>query len=168
MYLVLVYALRSAAVTVVASCELDAARAATAGCHAASLVLGSSYWALASAFSLFAAWRRAALRRRFGLPGSACGDALAWLCCAPCALCQETRTLAHNHVEDGFWLGPLQPGGAAGSAYDDAAAYPQDYLPTSYNSPPQQRVAREAPPVLGVRMPPGAFIVPPPQPPCAS
>lgn len=103
LYLLLVYALRSAAVAVVASCELADASKPSAGCHAASLALGSSYWALASAFSVFAAWRRAALRRRFGLPGNACGDVCAWLCCPACALCQETRTLAHNRVEAGFW-----------------------------------------------------------------
>ena len=176
LYLLLVYALRSAAVAVVASCELADATKPSAGCHAASLALGSSYWALASAFSVFAAWRRAALRRRFGLPGSACGDVCAWLCCPACALCQETRTLAHNRVEAGFWLGPLQQGGPGGSAYDDAAAYPYDYVPTSYGSPPpQQRAAREPPPFVAVGipsphqpLPPGAFIVPPPHPACAS
>ena len=176
LYLLLVYALRSAAVTVVASCELWDASTPSAGCHAASMLTASSYWAIASAFSLFAAWRRAALRRRFGIAGSACGDAAAWLCCPACALCQETRTLAHNRVENGFWCGPLQPAGAGGavSAYDDAAAYPYDYVPTSYGSPPPpQRAAREVVQpftAVGVpaALPPGTFIVPPPQPPFAS
>jgi hypothetical protein len=26
-----------------------------------------------------------------------------WLCCGPCSLCQETRTLSSNNVEDGVW-----------------------------------------------------------------
>ena len=175
LYLLLVYALRSAAVAVVASCELADASKPSAGCHAASMLTASSYWAVASAFSLFAAWRRAALRRRFGISGSACGDAAAWLCCPACALCQETRTLAHNRVEGGFWLGPLQPAGAGGavSGYDDAAAYPYDYVPTSYGSPPPpQRAGREAQPFTAVgvpaALPPGTFIVPPPQPSCSS
>jgi hypothetical protein len=75
----------------------------------ASTLSASAYYALASSFALYAAWRRAALRRRFGLPGGPVRDAAAWLCCASCALCQETRTLAHNNVTGGFWLGTLTP-----------------------------------------------------------
>ena len=38
--------------------------------------------------------------------GSRCKDCLAWLFCGPCALCQETRTLAVNNVHSGVWFGP--------------------------------------------------------------
>ena len=34
--------------------------------------------------------------------------------CPACALCQETRTLAHNNVRQGFWLGPSGGGGGGG------------------------------------------------------
>ena len=62
--------------------------------------------------------------------------------------------------------------GGAVSAYDDAAAYPYDYVPTSYGSPPPpQRAGRDAQlfTAVGVpaALPPGTFIVPP-QPPCSS
>lgn len=170
LYLLLVYTLRSAALAVVASCELAPA-ASGARCHVASTLVASSYWAVGSAFALFAAWRRAALRRRFGLPGSACGDAGAWLCCPACALCQETRTLAHNNVQGGFWLGPVQPP-VSYVSYDEATSP----VPVSYGSPPpQQRAHGREPPLLvalGVPaprqpLPPGAFIVGSPPPGCA-
>jgi hypothetical protein len=103
----------------------------------AATLSASAYWALASSFALYAAWRRAALRRRFGLPGGPFRDAAAWLCCASCALCQETRTLAHNNVTGGFWLGALQPeqaaalagGGGGGGGGGGVVGYPAQPLP---------------------------------------
>lgn len=38
--------------------------------------------------------------------GSRLKDCFAWLFCSPCALCQETRTLAANNVHLGIWFGP--------------------------------------------------------------
>ena len=40
--------------------------------------------------------------------GSPTRDFFAWSCCLPCAVCQETRTLTKNNVEDGVWYGPTQ------------------------------------------------------------
>lgn len=37
--------------------------------------------------------------------GSKCSDCMAWTFCGPCALCQETRTLAKNNVHNGVWYG---------------------------------------------------------------
>lgn len=51
---------------------------------------------LAILFLLYAGARRTQLRRRMGIPGNVLTDQAAWLCCAPCALCQETRTVAHT------------------------------------------------------------------------
>ena len=48
--------------------------------------------------------------------GSKPGDFCTWCWCGPCALCQETRTLWTNNVDDGTWYGPVQfvkPGAAA-------------------------------------------------------
>lgn len=60
------------------------------------------------------AWNRIATRRKFLIQGSGCGfregnsceDAMAWIFCSCCALCQETRTLAYNNVRKGVWNGP--------------------------------------------------------------
>ena len=53
-----------------------------------------------------AGYRRQQIRNRFNIRGTECGDYVAWLCCPVCALCQETRTLAHNQV----WASlPAQP-----------------------------------------------------------
>lgn len=49
---------------------------------------------------------RTAMRERFGIEGSRSKDFFAWLCCMPCAMCQEARTLAANNVEYGVWHGP--------------------------------------------------------------
>lgn len=51
---------------------------------------------------------RTALRNKFGLEGNIVTDCLLWAFCTPCVLCQETRTLWHNSVEDGVWHGPPQ------------------------------------------------------------
>jgi len=58
-----------------------------------------------------AAWRRNMLRRRHNIKGSVWGDIFLWFCCAPCAICQETRTLEVRGVRDGVWLGtaPQRP-----------------------------------------------------------
>lgn len=58
--------------------------------------------------SYFAAMRRKNMREKFGIESTFCSDWLLWLMCAPCAVTQETRTLMHNHVEEGLWHGPLQ------------------------------------------------------------
>lgn len=57
--------------------------------------------------SYFAALRRKNMRERFGIEGTFRSDWLLWFMCAPCAVIQETRTLMHNHVEEGLWHGPL-------------------------------------------------------------
>ena len=51
---------------------------------------------------------RTALRKKFGLEGNIVTDCLLWAFCTPCVLCQETRTLWYNSVEDGVWHGPPQ------------------------------------------------------------
>ena len=43
------------------------------------------------------------MRQRFAIPGDEYEDYFYWLCCGPCTLCQETRTLSANNVEDGMW-----------------------------------------------------------------
>ena len=43
------------------------------------------------------------MRQRFAIPGDEWEDYMMWLCCGPCSLCQETRTLSANGVEDGVW-----------------------------------------------------------------
>jgi hypothetical protein len=52
------------------------------------------------------------MRRRFSIPGDEWEDYFGWLCCGPCSMCQETRTLSANGVEDGVW--PV----AGGSGYE--------------------------------------------------
>jgi len=56
----------------------------------------------------YCAYRRTQLREKFGIAGTRFGDFCTWLWCGPCALCQETRTLWTNNVEDGVWRGPAQ------------------------------------------------------------
>lgn len=51
-------------------------------------------------------YNRAMLRHKFGLPGNHCTDCVLWWFCQTCALCQETRTLMENNVENGVWYGP--------------------------------------------------------------
>jgi Cys-rich protein (TIGR01571 family) len=58
------------------------------------------------ALLVYGAMLRTSMRERFGIHGSRCGDLFAWLCCAPCSMCQEARTLAVNNVELGQWNGP--------------------------------------------------------------
>ena len=59
-----------------------------------------------------AGYRRNQMRRRFSIPGDEWEDYFGWLCCGPCSMCQETRTLSANGVEDGVW--PV----AGGSGYE--------------------------------------------------
>lgn len=56
---------------------------------------------------LYAARRRTALRERFGIKGCKGEDIALYLCCAPCAIAQETRTLMHEQVHQGVWYGAL-------------------------------------------------------------
>lgn len=58
-----------------------------------------------AALLVYGAMLRTSMRERFGIQGSRCGDLFAWLCCAPCSMCQEARTLAVNNVEHGQWHG---------------------------------------------------------------
>lgn len=91
-------------------------------------------------FLLYAGLRRIQMRRRYGLPGDDMRDYISWLCCAPCSVAQETRTLLHNNVSDGVWRG--RPG----------ASEPQQATLLA----PQQ----VAPPMFvpaGVGAPPGAY-----------
>jgi hypothetical protein len=52
------------------------------------------------------------MRLRFNIPGDEWEDYLYWLCCGPCTMCQETRTLSTNGVEDGVW--PSNTGNGSG------------------------------------------------------
>ena len=47
--------------------------------------------------------RRRGCAPRLRAQGDEYEDYFYWLCCGPCTLCQETRTLSHNNVEDGVW-----------------------------------------------------------------
>jgi hypothetical protein len=71
---------------------------------------------LSGAAVLYAASRRTQIREALGISGSFRRDLWAWACCAPCALCQETRTLWYNNVTGGQWLGPLSQEQPASSA----------------------------------------------------
>jgi Cys-rich protein (TIGR01571 family) len=68
-------------------------------------VLDLLYIPLTLGFLVYAAYRRNQMRKKFNIPGDEWEDYFSWLCCGPCALCQETRTLAGNSVEDGAWPG---------------------------------------------------------------
>eukprot|EP00197_Chlamydomonas_leiostraca_P009707 CAMPEP_0202866862 /NCGR_PEP_ID=MMETSP1391-20130828/8400_1 /ASSEMBLY_ACC=CAM_ASM_000867 /TAXON_ID=1034604 /ORGANISM="Chlamydomonas leiostraca, Strain SAG 11-49" /LENGTH=316 /DNA_ID=CAMNT_0049546849 /DNA_START=28 /DNA_END=975 /DNA_ORIENTATION=+ len=77
-------------------------------CDASSANFLASMLLVASiCLAYWAASRRAAMRARFGIEGSALCDFLTWWCCGCCALAQETRTLAASNVYDGTWHGPL-------------------------------------------------------------
>jgi Cys-rich protein (TIGR01571 family) len=75
-------------------------------------------WALLFAYG---ARRRYAMRKMFGLPGSACADTAAWCCCCWAAICQEARTLRHNRVTAGVWP-PAATGTAGGGDHADTEA----------------------------------------------
>ena len=107
-FLVLAYLGRAAALTLSSLCIAD--HHVLPNCVALVPSINVAYWILVSAFALYAGYRRHQLRQRFRIEGSEACDYAAWLCCPMCALCQETRTLAHNRVEDGIWLGPANPG----------------------------------------------------------
>ncbi|KAK9820861.1 hypothetical protein WJX81_005295 [Elliptochloris bilobata] len=57
---------------------------------------------------IYAARRRTLIRQKLGIAGCFMKDLALWCCCAPCALCQETRTLAVNNVQGGQWHGPTR------------------------------------------------------------
>lgn len=113
-------------------------------------------WALLISSVLLIAmgtYTRCGIRRRFGLPGSDVGDCLLWTFCYPCALCQESRTLQVNNVQDGEWYGP--PGGTvipvqAMPRPPVGSSYPyQQYQPPRVVQQYQQPSA-SAPPVTGI------------------
>ncbi|GMH41890.1 hypothetical protein BSKO_09800 [Bryopsis sp. KO-2023] len=58
------------------------------------------------AFVALGWYNRNSLRQKYGLPGNNCTDCLLWFFCSPCAVCQESRTLDYNNVENGVWMGP--------------------------------------------------------------
>lgn len=121
LYLLLAYLLRFAAISLISGCALEerAQRrehgrggydpAFDATCRAASAAVSAWWWLFTCAFSLYAAHRRGLLRSKFGISGGVLGDFFAWLFCPACALCQESRTLAHARVEEGIWVGPASP-----------------------------------------------------------
>jgi Cys-rich protein (TIGR01571 family) len=80
-------------------------------------------------FLLYAGYRRIQMRRRFGLPGDDLRDYLSWLCCAPCSVAQETRTLAANQVAQGVWHGAGAP-----QATQVTAPHPQVFMPAHFPS----------------------------------
>ena len=57
-------------------------------------------------FLLYAGYRRNQMRAKYAIPGDEYEDYFYWLCCGPCVLCQETRTLSYHNVEDGNWPEP--------------------------------------------------------------
>lgn len=63
------------------------------------------------ALVIIGAVTRCQIRRKYSLPGSDCEDFLLWTCCMSCALCQESRTLQLNNVENGEWYGTMWPVG---------------------------------------------------------
>lgn len=69
-------------------------------------IVSACVFAVALGVFFLGCTNRGALREKFQLPGDACTDCCMWFFCAPCALCQETRTLMDNNVEDGVWMGP--------------------------------------------------------------
>jgi Cys-rich protein (TIGR01571 family) len=81
-------------------------------CMAKWNILDLLYIPLTLGFLIYAAYRRFQMRKRFNIPGDEWADYFSWLCCGPCALCQETRTLAGNSVEDGYW--PEEKGNGSG------------------------------------------------------
>jgi Cys-rich protein (TIGR01571 family) len=99
----------------------------TPACYEATRNLG--IWALAMVVSsifgiIYAVRARTAMRTKFGIPGSRCRDAAAWTFCGPCALCQETRTLAHNNVHEGVWFGETVLATPAGHPFMPAVQQP--------------------------------------------
>lgn len=82
----------------------------TAECNAAvGLFLGAAIFTMVLSVigAIYAAHHRSQIRQKFGIAGCFLGDCCAWYWCGACALCQETRTLWHNNVVDGVWLGPI-------------------------------------------------------------
>ena len=71
-------------------------------------VLSGGYLLIYVAGIVYFAYRRTQIREKFGILGSRLGDFCAYFWCAPCALCQETRTLWHNNVNHGVWVGPVE------------------------------------------------------------
>lgn len=69
------------------------------------------YIPLTVGFLLYAGYRRNQMRAKFSIPGDEYEDYFFWLCCGPCVLCQETRTMSYHNVEDGTWpeAGERQP-----------------------------------------------------------
>jgi len=101
-------------------------------------VLYCLYIPLTLGFLVYAGYRRNQLRKRFAIPGDEWEDYFVWLCCGPCSLCQETRTLSANGVEDGVW--PSFGGNSAG-AYEKS---PLMSASPTYTTPPPAMVAPAA------------------------
>ena len=110
LYFFLAYTCKAAAFSLSTACLADS-HLIGGECAVSVASVNVAYWSLCSAFALYAGYRRHQIRMRFNIAGSECGDYCAWLLCPLCALCQETRTLAHNRVEQGHWLGPAQTAG---------------------------------------------------------
>ncbi|GMH35214.1 hypothetical protein BSKO_03082 [Bryopsis sp. KO-2023] len=102
-------------------------------------------------------WNRIQIRERFGLPGNALTDGLLWFFCSTCALCQETRTLWANNVDNGVWQGPMgmmvNPGGvamvAAGQPVQQpySQGYQEPYSQGYQQQTPYQQSPYQKPPV---------------------
>jgi hypothetical protein len=126
-------------------------------------------WLISWAFFAYAGWRRVQMRRRFALPGDDVRDYVTWLCCPMCALCQEGRTLAHNRVDNGIWVGPLPMGPPVQQAFGGPppphfAAYAPQQQP-QYATLPPGHYPPPPPPPPGPWGPGGAGLPPPPPPP---
>jgi hypothetical protein len=107
-------------------------------CALAALLVAASLYA-----AHYTAVRRTALRERFGIPGSFAHDFALWLFCPTAALAQETRTLMHNNVEEGLWLGPSL--GGQDVALVSGAAHPPHPAAcvVLLHAPGPQKVAQE-------------------------
>ncbi|CAD7695168.1 unnamed protein product, partial [Ostreobium quekettii] len=102
-------------------------------------------WAAVIAMIAPGVCNRMAMRKKFDIPhkvpeAAGWGDSCLWFWCNSCALCQETRTIIHNNVEDGLWKGPdvvaVEPVGGAAFTAETAPMLP---------CAPPQREAMAAP-----------------------
>mmetsp|Transcript_21205 Transcript_21205/g.63812 ORF Transcript_21205/g.63812 Transcript_21205/m.63812 type:complete len:342 (+) Transcript_21205:254-1279(+) len=90
----------------------------------ASVGLSLNLWTIAYFLLVvfYGAAQRTQMRQRFGIEGSRMGDFCTWFWCMQCALCQESRTMTVNNVENGVWQGREHTGLPVVAAADVAEA----------------------------------------------
>jgi len=94
----------------------------------------SAFYPLYFVGIIYFAYRRNEVREKFNIAGSSMGDFLSWLCCASCALCQETRTIA-LYIRDGEWIGRRGANGGYASLPGQSSS-PEPYRPPQPTAPP--------------------------------